>query len=187
MQCSEMQNGDGLLKDKCIKRWIIQISYLRYEILHNEVTWFQSLAVFWWATGRTQWLWDIYRLQKKLITQINDYRGDLSIISVWKKSLVVHTVEANGTLHPVKFFSNLNLFLWILWSCQYIFGNINKYFSGWPNRYFGSNGNTAQFESPQTNCAAHAEISANECACVHQCFFCSQCCTGYVTPEIIYF
>ena len=45
---------------------------------------------------------------------------------------------------PVPLFSKLNWFFWILWShhCDtLLFDNENKWFSGWPERCFGSNGN----------------------------------------------
>ena len=50
-----------------------------------------------------------------------------------------------GDSTPVKFFSKLNVCIFCIYfdPVNISFDNKNKYFSGWPKRHFGLNGNTA--------------------------------------------
>ena len=64
---------------------------------------------------------------------------ETSQFSYWQfTSLPAEFPYPTALTTPVKFFSKLNLFIFGYFDPVHIFSdNKNKYFSGWPNRYFG--------------------------------------------------
>ena len=92
--------------------------------------------------------------------KIIDFRGDLIDISLKKEAL--HTMGGSTCAGREKMYANQwsffqnenNFFLGYFDPVSIFFDSKNKYFPGWPKRYFGENGNTdadVSVKSPENN------------------------------------